>query len=513
MKFFRKNEGYWLGTEDSFLNAMALERRMAPVTVRDIQSLKGDTTPIQAFYGGDGGTSASDSMDVSYMLSVVDGIGTIKISGTLVNEYSPANRYWGEVSYDEVAAAAYAMAADESVKAVILDIDSPGGDANGIERGSSALSMLAKAKPMYTFTGAMMCSAAYWLGCEGKQIWATSLSTVGSIGVVAVHRSLEKAYAKEGIAVTVLRQGQYKMLLNPFEDLTPEARKMMEDQMSIIYGMFLGQVSDKRGISVAELASGAGQGQTFLGLQAVKERLVDQVGDYQKLVNQLRSRYASQGSGIAGGYNMNERGLNMKIFDRGGKLFALNARGQAAVMAGLSEDEAALNEDFLEPYTAQEGGEETPTAGEETPAAAGEETPTAGEETPAPAAIDVAGIIKMTERLGEAVAHSAKLEAALAEMTAEVEGLKASNSGLKRIAMISINRMEVAMGMAASKSEDFDNDQTIVAKFQRLESDFNGRFKPGAKAEHSTAPQRKAGTAAPAETAVDKSAKNLTTFG
>ena len=513
MKLLRKNEGYWLGTEDSFLNSIHSGRKMAPASIKDIHSLRLPSPTVPSAFHDDGeDTSASNMIDVGYMTSVVDGIGTIKISGTLVNEYSPANRYWGDVSYDEVAAAAYAMAADESVKAVILDIDSPGGDANGIERGSSALAALGSVKPVYTFCGAMMCSAAYWLGAEGKQIWASSLSTVGSIGVVAVHRSFEKAYEKEGIAVTVLRQGQYKMLLNPFEDITPEAKAMMESQMSIIYGMFLGHVSDKRGISVAELASGAGQGQTFLGVQAVKERLVDQIGDYQKLVNQLRSRYASQGSGLPGVYNANERGLNMKIFDRGGKQFALNARGQAAVMAGLSEDDAGKNDEFLEPYVAPKAGEEeVPPTGEEVPptGATGEEEPPA----PAPAAADVSAIIQLSEKISAAAAENAKLKMAVEALTTENETMKASNSSLKRVAMVAINRMEVAMSMAPSKQEDFDNDQTVLAKFNRLESDFNGRYKPGAKAEHSSDNQQRKVTASGADTQIDKSAKTLTSLG
>jgi signal peptide peptidase SppA len=520
MKLLRKNEGYWLGTEDSFLNSIHSGRKMAPVSIKDIHSLRLPSPTTPSAFHDDGDREEEDSIYIGHMVSVANGIGTIKIAGTLVNEYSPANRYWGDVSYDEVAAAAYAMAADESVKAVILDIDSPGGDANGIERGSSALAALGIAKPVYTFCGAMMCSAAYWLGAEGKQIWATSLSTVGSIGVVAIHRSFEKAYEKEGIAVTVLRQGQYKMLLNPFEDITPEAKSMMEGQMAIIYSMFLGHVSDKRGISVAELASGAGQGQTFLGVQAVKEKLVDQVGDYQKLVNQLRSRYASQGSGLPGVYNANERGLPMKIFDRGGKQFALNARGQAAVMAGLSEDDAGKNEEFLEPYVAPKAGEEeVPAAGGEEEVPAGEEeVPAAGGEeevpaAPAPAAADVSAIIQMSEKLSASAAENAKLKMAVETLTAENDTMKASNSSLKRVAMVAINRMEVAMSMAPSKQEDFDNDQTVLAKFNRLESDFNGRYKPGAKAEHSSDNQQRKVTASGADTRIDQSAKTLTSLG
>ena len=508
MKVMR--HGYWLGTVDSYMKSESTSsERVAPASIRDIQSLK--PSMLQG-----GQEDPRDTLDVGYMLEVTGEIGVIKINGTLVNEYHPTNRYWGEVSYDEIAAAAQAMQQNPEVKAVILDISSPGGDANGIERGSSALSLLAKEKPLYTYTGSMMCSGGYWLGCVGQQIWASSMSTVGSIGVVAIHRSFEKAFQKQGIDVTVMRQGKFKMILNPFEDLSPDAEKMMMDQMAIIYGMFLGHVSDHRGVSVQDLMTGAGQGQTFLGVQAIKEGLVDQIGDFSRLVNQLRSRYASQGSASPAGLfrTQDDRGsVEMKTVTRDGKVFALNGRGQAAVAAGLAEDDALNNDEFLEEVKpganedpGAEGGEEA-SGGE-----GGEEAASASEEPAAPEAkaADLGLVMQMTEKLTAASAELGKLRAENASLKERFETAEAGSAGLRRVAMSAVNRMEVAMGYQPSKSEDFDNASTIVAKFNKLESDFNGRFKPGAKAEHSTGVVAQPGTAGGDNPAYDGPARNLT---
>jgi len=124
-------------------------------------------------------------------------------------------------------------------------------------------------------------------------------------------------------------------------------------------------------------------------------------------------------------------------------------------------------------------------------------------------------VMQMTDRLIQAGAEKSKLTADLAKSQEQIEQLKNGNAGLKRIAMTSINRMEIAMNVAPSKTEDFDSDSTIVSKFNRLENDFNSRFKPGAKAEHSTEePTRKAGTAAKTfDSPIGASAKNLTTLG
>jgi len=512
MKVMR--QGYWLGTVDSYMKSEATSNeRVAPATIRDIQSLK------PAMFSG-GEEDEREGIDVGYMLSTIGPVGVIKINGTLVNEYHPTNRYWGEVSYDEIAAAAAEMRQNESVKAVILDISSPGGDANGIERGSAALTELGREKPLYTFTSSMMCSGGYWLGCVGQQIWASSMSTVGSIGVVAIHRSFEKAFEKQGIDVTVMRQGKFKMILNPFEDLSPEAEKMMMDQMAIIYGMFLGHVSDHRGMSVQDLMAGAGQGQTFLGVQAVKEGLVDQIGDFNRLVNQLRSRYASQTTaGPAGLFKtQDDRGsVDMKTVTRDGKVFALNGRGQAAVAAGLSEDDALVNDEFLEevkPGANEDPGDETPPGGEEgnpegEPEGGAE--PNANSSQPPAQAADMAAVLQLSEKLSTAGVEMGKLQAENASMKEKLETIQAGTSGLRRVAMSAVNRMEVAMGFQPSKVEDFDSDSTIVSKFNKLESDFNGRFKPGAKAEHSNGGNTAPGTAGGSENpAFDAPARNLT---
>lgn len=521
-----KVEGYWLGSVESYQHAQTQAAKMlAPVSLRDLAEHKSKVrldnwnNPAQS---PEDDTEEEDGyqIDVSHMTSVVNGVGIIRIDGTLTNDYSPANYYWGEVSYDEIAAAAMQMANNPDVSVVLMDISSPGGDACGIERGSSALDVLAKAKPLYTYTASQMCSAGFWLGCSGKQIWAAPLATVGSIGVVAIHKSYQENMAQQGIKVTVMREGQYKMLINPFEDLPKVAEEMMQTQMGIIYEMFLGRVSDKRGVSVESLRTGPAQGQTFLGVQAVKTGLIDQVGDFSKLVNQLRSRYASQATGTPGTYQATERGLSMKIFTRDGKQFALNARGQAAITAGLSEDEAAKNDEFLEeiqPEAAQTEEEKAAAEAAEKEAADKTAAEAAAEETTPVSAstVDSGMVMQMTDRLIQAGAEKAKLTADLAKAQEQIEQLKNGNAGLKRIAMTSINRMEIAMNVAPSKTEDFDSDSTIVSKFNRLENDFNGRFKPGAKAEHSTEElPRKAGTAAkPFDSSIGASAKNLTTLG
>lgn len=208
----------------------------------------------------------------------------------------------------------------------------------------------------------------------------------------------------------------------------------------------------------------------------------------------------------------------MKTVTRDGKVFALNGRGQAAVAAGLSEDAALENDEFLEevkPGANEDPGDETPPAEGEQPQEGqdgGEgEQPSAAGQQPAAQVADMSAIMQLTEKLTLASAEMGKLQAENAAVKEKLETIQAGTSGLRRVAMSAVNRMEVAMGYQPSKVEDFDSDSTIVSKFNKLESDFNGRFKPGAKAEHSNGSSTPPGTAGGAENpAFDGPARNLT---
>lgn len=520
----------WLGTEEAALRYEAALNKVAPT---DVAQLRGMTGNVRMMSGSSMSAGESACMDeVDYMAYVVDGIGVIEINGVLTKDYASYNQYIGMVSYEEIAASASAIKTLKNsgalVNAVILKVNTPGGDANGIEQASSALKDLAKTIPVYTHTDKEMCSAGYWLGCNAQEIWATKMANVGSIGVVMVLRTMADALKMAGMKVRVLREGQHKAALNPYEEPKEEDLAFVQTQLGIMYQMFLAQVADNRNTSVKALAEGPGQGQVFLGIQAVKEGLIDQLGSFESLVKALRTKYApGKSGGTSGKSSAHSGGTPVKMFKIGNKTFQLNATGIAAVAAGLSEDEAAKDAENLQEVVEQTGEE----AAQELAAQQAEEQAAAEQaaaealaqqqavnlqsQQPAATAADVSSIMQMAGLNATLTADLAVAKLRMQEMEVKLSSAQADNQQLRVIAIKATNKMEIALRTAPSKSADFDSDAAIVAKFSRVEADFNTHFKAGAKAEHSN---HASSTTVGATTAVDTSAasvaaQNLTKIG
>ncbi len=519
----------WLGTEESLLRYEMALNRVGQTDLMSLQTMA-HSAPASLLAGGGENCCVSN---IPYMAHVENGIGVIEVNGVLTAEYVPWNRFMGLVSYDEIAYAARAMqvmASAGELSAVILKVNSPGGDANGIEIASSALKLLGKQAPIYTYTDKEMCSAGYWLGCIGDEIWSSKLATVGSIGVLVTIRTVVDALKMAGIKIRLLREGQYKAAVNPYEDPTPEMLERVQSQMAIMYGMFTTHVAAELGTTAAALKAGPGQGQTFLGVEAIKEGLVHKLGSMEDMVKALRTKYSP---GNSGGSPSKVKAINgstpMKIFKIKGKTYQLNEAGINAMQAGgITEDEAAQNmanlqevvEETEEEKVAREQKEaddqkaadekaEADRLADEELAAGGK--PGAKDTPAATASADVSAILQLSAANSQISGELAVVKRQLEEAQAKLTLAETNNASLRGIAVKAINKMEVGLRSAPSKSTDFDSDSAVVAKFARIENDYNAQFKPGAKAAHSTdGHQPNAGATAAASPAVQKAAQGLT---
>jgi signal peptide peptidase SppA len=513
--------GVWMGTDEAALQFEAAANKVGRSSIPELlkmehlDSLSLSSAPkmaateadVQGYIGR-----------VRYMAQLDGDVGIIDIKGVLTADYEPYNQYIGVVSYDEIAYAAHAMkvAAEIGVvKSVILRISSPGGEGSGIETADAALRALGKSVPMYTYAPKQMCSAAYWLGSHGKEIWAAKLAQIGSIGVVMYLRTVVKALEMNGVEMRVLREGEFKAQLGQYEEFDEEAVVRMQGQMRIMYDMFTGHVADQRGMKASDLKSGAGRGEVFLGVQAQKEKLVDKLGGFDALVKMLRTEYSPGKSGdTTPKVNANSGSEPMKLFSKNGKTYMLNEKGMALVGAGMSEEEAAEQEETLVEAT------------EEQPAPVVEKTPeelaaegldadgrpiVAKVETPAPVVSAEAGTLDKIVALSS---ENGALKMQLANAQAALVTAQTDNVALKGVALKAINRMEIGMNAPVTKSADLESDSAVVAKFQKLEGQFNTMFKTGAKAEASSdTPIPLRGATPTGPSAVDSTVQCLTKLG
>ena len=415
-----------------------------------------------------------------YMLSKHGDVAVMQVYGEMVSKESWYNRFFGMVSYEEMRNAAI-MAAEGGAKALLIDYDTGGGAVTGIGELSDFLSEFdSSVMPVYSYTGANMLSAGYWLGAVGRKVFSSSMALSGSIGVITAHFSYHRALKEQGIDVTMFRQGEYKALGSPYEQLDDKAKADIESRMGKFYDMFLGHVSVQRSISIPTLIETAAEGRVFMGEDAVKAGLVDAVTSFDKALALVTSEVNDRQPRIPGTLPTTMAGMtDMKR--------KLNQAGIAAVASGVAAATALvdpkLSEEATEPTEAEveaaAAAEAEATAAAEAEAEAAAKAKVEAEPKPAATAgIDAATVERLITLSGELATAKAELTALKAADTVR----DASFKSLMKICADSINRMELPLNRTASNLKDA-SPESLVNTYHTVLSMFNGQFKVGGVAD------------------------------
>ncbi len=166
--------------------------------------------------------------------------------------------------------------ADKSVKAILLVIDSPGGVATGTKELAEHISSI-KTKKIYAFADGLCASAAYWIASACNKIYTTETSTIGSIGVLRVHRDSSKAYENIGIKYTYITGGSDKALGNSETALSVEDKEKMQASVNKFYDIFKTSVVKNRKKLDISASNNWAEGKIFLGSEALQLGLIDKL--------------------------------------------------------------------------------------------------------------------------------------------------------------------------------------------------------------------------------------------
>ena len=188
------------------------------------------------------------------------------------------SRYGDYCSWGTEDIASWVMEAndDEQVSAIVLEINSPGGEVDGTAMLAEVIRQ--SKKPIIAFVVGMAASAAYWIASQCKEIVMESKtsSDVGSIGVLATHIDASQAYQKEGYKITIIRSegSDHKALFNSVEPLTDEIITDVRASMTPIKNEFISTVKEGRP-SISEVVF---TGKMFNGKDAIKLKMADKIG-------------------------------------------------------------------------------------------------------------------------------------------------------------------------------------------------------------------------------------------
>ena len=228
------------------------------------------------------------------LLSVEDGVATISIEGPILRKPGLFARViMGATDSEEIGAAIREANDRTDVKAVMLNIDSPGGTVAGTPELANAVASLNEHKPVYAFSSGLMASAAYWIASQARAIYATPSAQVGSIGVVQAVVDDSAALDKEGIKVEVFSVGKYKAMGAPGNPLTNDQRELIQSNLAEIAGEFHAAVLAKG----RAIPPSAMEGQTFSGRQAQRYNLAGMVPDRAEAMRRLRVYHAAVDTG------------------------------------------------------------------------------------------------------------------------------------------------------------------------------------------------------------------------
>ena len=224
------------------------------------------------------------------LLTIEDGIGVIAIEGPILRKPDLIARvFLGATSSEEIGEALREAAGRNDIKAVFLNIDSPGGTVAGTPELAAAVASLNERKPVYAFSSGLMCSAAYWVASQARAIYATPSAQVGSIGVVQAVIDSSAAIDKAGIKVEVFSVGKYKAMGAPGTALTDDQRELIQSNLAEIAAEFHDAVLSRGRAIPAE----AMEGQTFSGKQAQRHNLAGMVPDRTEAMRRLKVYHTS----------------------------------------------------------------------------------------------------------------------------------------------------------------------------------------------------------------------------
>nr|WP_230591751.1 signal peptide peptidase SppA [Gallibacterium anatis] len=221
-------------------------------------------------------------------------IAVIRIEGAIIDGESDEENVGG----DSIARLLREAAEDKSVKAVVLRINSPGGSASASEIIREEVEHLQQlGKPVVVSMGGMTASGGYWIASTADYIVADKNTITGSIGIFAAFVTLEKSLANLGIHSDGVKTSPLASM-SPFTALSQEYSDVIQLSIEHGYDQFISLVAKGRNLDKTQVDNIA-QGRVWLGEEALKHKLVDQLGDFNTAVEIASEKMKSKEKGLA----------------------------------------------------------------------------------------------------------------------------------------------------------------------------------------------------------------------
>ena len=245
-------------------------------------------------------------------IAVIDVIGPIFTRADLFSDVSGATSI--EMLERQLDDALY----DDSIRAIVFRIDSPGGEVTGTHELANYIDEACELKPIIAYVQGAACSAAYWIASATGRIYADKTATLGSIGVVATWTDDSAARAAAGLTdYEVVSSQSPNKRLDPTRD---DGRAELQKQIDGLADIFIDDVAAFRDVTRDKVMSNFGQGGIFLADEAVMIGMADEVSNFRDVIAKLSTEKTN---------DINNSGVPKMGVKTSRQNFSLNASGRA----------------------------------------------------------------------------------------------------------------------------------------------------------------------------------------
>ncbi|MFP3035122.1 MAG: S49 family peptidase [Candidatus Tisiphia sp.] len=214
-------------------------------------------------------------------------IAIIPIHGILTKKPGAFDEMLGMTSYEQIEAQVKQELADSSIETIILEIDSPGGEVNGIFDLADFIYESRAKKRIIAIANDDAYSAAYAIASSAEKIFLTRTSGVGSIGVIASHIDQSGFDEKQGVKYTTVFAGKRKNDLNPHEPIRSESLESLQEEVDRLYEMFVQLIARNRNVSTERIKST--EAGLYFGEKAIEIGLADGITTFSEFIDNYRS--------------------------------------------------------------------------------------------------------------------------------------------------------------------------------------------------------------------------------
>ncbi|MFQ3577717.1 MAG: signal peptide peptidase SppA [Verrucomicrobiia bacterium] len=194
----------------------------------------------------------------------------------------------GDSMVDDLRIALRQATRDKDVKAILLAIDSPGGEVTASDQIYHEIRTARERKPVVVWMGSLAASGGFYAACGGSHLIANETTFTGSIGVIISSINVESLLGKIGVSPVVFKSGEFKDLLSATRPITEEEKQLIQGLVMQTYERFLGIVAEERKLDRQVLRTRAADGRVLSGKDALAEGLIDQVGQFDDAIAKAR---------------------------------------------------------------------------------------------------------------------------------------------------------------------------------------------------------------------------------